>query len=549
MLLSKTGVPRLTPLTIHRARLERWLQAYSQSPVRLLIAPSGCGKSTVLLTYAAERESSVAYCALPVECNPLQLRQALANALALPKLPKTYAQLVEALCGNPAHCVEIAIDEADNAAPDTIEELLRLVEDVSENVSFIFAGRSRERIHARRLIARGLAELCDARRLAFDEEEAALFAQACGAAATDLEIRRLVDDTDGWAVALCGTLRTAAAEGDTVPRAYERWRKHSSAFLHELVSSELERVSEDDRALFLTMMSGRSCGNIAQLRHLEGCGLFIYEDGDELRPYRALRPLAAKTTPAAPAQVSETVSTAPLVVHMFESFDAKLSGRDVPWVRRRDQQIIKYLLLKPDGKASRTELASVFWSDTDRHLATQSVRTACSTIRKAFASIVGYAAVHAYFRTAPDVQIDLSHVVCDVRRFNAHIIDAESCFTRGDHEGATMHYRAAEKLYAGGLLDFEASEPWFATQARLLRDRYTMLLERLGEMAFEAGDLNAALQYAQRGRAMEPDQPGILQLLERVRRGQQQRIETIKVARQTVPEPLAQPLPQLQGVS
>lgn len=545
MLLSKNGVPRLTPLTIHRNRLERWLQAYSQTPVRLLMAPSGCGKSTVLLTYAAERESSVAYCALPADCNPLQLRQALAIAMALPKTPKTYAQLVDALCGNPSHCVEIAIDEVDSAAPDTIEELLRLVEDVSENVSFIFAGRSRERIQARRLIARGLAELCDARRLAFDEEEAALFAQACGAACTELEVRRLIDETDGWAVALCGTLRTAAAEGETAPRAYERWRKQSSAFLHELLSSELDRVSEDDRTLFWNVMSGRTSGNVTQLRHLEGCGLFIYEDGDELRPYRALRPPAAKVTQPSPAPCLEHVATPPFVVQMFESFAAKLGGREIPWVRRRDQQIVKYLLLKPDGKASRAELASVFWSDTDRHLATQSVRTACSTIRKAFASIVGYATVDAYFRTAPDVQIDLAHVVCDVRRFTAHIVDAESCFGRGDQEGAAMHYRAAEKLYAGGLLDFEASEPWFATQARLLRDRYVMLLERLGEIAFEADDLSVALEYAQRARALEPEQPSIVHLLDRVRRAQQQRIETIRVARQTLPDRR----PQLQAAT
>jgi DNA-binding SARP family transcriptional activator len=545
MLLSKTGVPRLTPLTIHRTRLERWLQAYSQTPVRLVVAPSGCGKSTTLLTYAAERDTDVAYCALPPECDPARLRQALAGALALPKVPKTYAQLVEAISGNPARCVEIAVDEIDNGTPDTMDELLRLVEDVTENITFIYAGRSRERIQARRLIARGLAELCDARRLAFDEEEGALFAQACGAACTELEIRRLLDDTDGWAVALCGTIRTAAAEGETLQRAYERWRKQSSAFLHELLESELERVSDGDRSLFWSVMSGRSSGEVTQLRHLEACGLFIYEDGDRLRPYRAIQPPAAKAVSESPASPMEIPATPPLMVHMFQSFDAKVGGREIPWVRRRDQQIVKYLLLKPDGKASRAELASVFWSDTDRHLATQSVRTACSTIRKAFAMIVGYSAVDAYFRTAPDVQIDLSHVVCDVRRFTAHIVDAESCFSRGDQEGAAMHYRAAEKLYAGGLLDFEATEPWFATHARLLRDRYVMLLERLGEIAFERNDLTSAQEYAQRARSLEPEQPGILQLVARVRSAQQARMETVRVSRRALPEEL----PPLQVVS
>lgn len=513
MLLSKTCVPRLTPFTIHRARLERWLRAYSQTPVRLIVAPSGSGKTTLLLTYAAQSEATVAYCALPPDCDREHLRERIAEALGLSQPPKTYASLVEAVCGSPAQCLELAIDDIDNATDEALEDLMRLVEDAAENITLIYAARSRERIQARRLIARGLGEVCDARRLAFDAEEAELFAQACGASYTSLDASRLVDDTDGWAMALCATIRTAAAEGETLPKAYERWRRQSSAFLHELVAAELERIGEDDRMLFWNLLSGRANGDRMQLRHLEACGLYIYEDGDMLRPYRALQPPAAK---AAHAASDEPAQIAPFVVHMFQSFEAKIGGRDVPWVRRRDQQIVKYLLLKPDGKATRAELASVFWSDTDKHLATQSVRTACSTIRKAFAAVVGYGAVDSYFRTVPDVQIDLNHVVCDARRFSAHIADAESAFSRSDQQSAAMHYRAAEKLYAGRLLEFEASESWFAAHSRALQERYLLLLERLGDMAFEQEEYLQAQQYARRAQAIQPDLPGIVALIERL---------------------------------
>jgi DNA-binding SARP family transcriptional activator len=160
----------------------------------------------------------------------------------------------------------------------------------------------------------------------------------------------------------------------------------------------------------------------------------------------------------------------------------------------------------------------VFWSDTDRHLATQSVRTACSTIRKAFASIVGPANVDLYFRTAPDIQIDLKNVVCDVRRFVAHVNDGDADFERGEFEDAAMHYRAAEKLYAGNLLEFDAPEPWIAAQAGTLSDRLMQVLERLGGFAVEHEEVTAATQYMRRAQALAPEHPAFARLAARLER-------------------------------
>jgi DNA-binding SARP family transcriptional activator len=227
-----------------------------------------------------------------------------------------------------------------------------------------------------------------------------------------------------------------------------------------------------------------------------------------------MRPVAARPAPAA----SPAPFTPPLMVSMFRSFEARIEGRDIPWVRRRDQQIIKYLLLKQNGTATRAELASVFWADTDRHLATQSVRTACSTIRKAFAAIVGPANVDLYFRTAPDIQIDLSNVVCDVRRFCAHMNDADADFERGNVQDAAMHYRAAEKLYAGRLLDFEGPEPWIVQHAVNLHDRFIQALERLGTLALEHEEIATATQYANRVQAVAPEHPAVNRLFEKLER-------------------------------
>lgn len=493
------AVPRLTPLTIRRPRLERWLEAYAQYPVRLIVAPPGSGKTSLVLKYSAESERNTLYHAMPAGADAQYVR-------------RTFGKTLNA---SPAQCCEIIVDEIDNGSPEALEELAQLVESAPENITLIYLARSRECIDMRRLVARGVAVLCDARRLAFDAEEASTLAEACGVTASDLELRRLIEDTDGWALAVSSTIRTAAAESQTMDRAYQAWRSHSQTLLREFACEEVKRVCEDMQRAFWSLYEGTGRVDVDELRQLEAHGLFVIDEGrDSLRLYRPLAPYGVK----APVNGSAPALTPPLMVHMFRTFEARIDGREIPWVRRRDQQIVKYLLLKPNGTASRSELASVFWSDTDRHLATQSVRTACSTIRKAFAAIVGPANVDLYFRTAPDIQIDLKNVVCDVRRFIAHVNDGDADFERGDVEDAAMHYRASEKLYAGNLLEFDAPEPWISTQGGALSDRFMQVLERLGTLAADHEEMTAATRYMRRAQSLAPDHPAFARLAARLDR-------------------------------
>jgi hypothetical protein len=478
MVLSALGVPRISPLAVQRRRLQRWLQAYAAYPARLIFAPAGCGKTTLLEQYTAASPGRTLYYSIPQGADEESVA----------------AEIGALLRDEPEGRVELIVDHVDNGDAGVAEYLRQLVEDAGANVGLVYAGRSRERFQSARLIARGLAALCDTRRLAFDVEDARLLAEACGIEATDLGLRRLVEDTDGWPLALCQAVRMAAAESGTLTGAYELWRDRSAPFMRDFLFEQLSPASEEDRRLFWSLYEGKVEGSSAAQR-LEPKGLFIFDDGHgALRLFRPLRPGNAQ---AANADASQRQPLgAPLVVRMFRSFEATIDGKRIDWVRRRDQQILKYLMLKPDGRATRDEIASVFWNDTERHLATQSVRTACSTIRKAFAGIVGPSAVDDYFRAVPDLQIDLRYTVCDVRRFIAHVADGRACMTNGDEQGAAMHFRAAEKLYAGDLLELESAEPWFAEAAQSLREQSAFVLEQLAEIAERRGEYSAARQYA-----------------------------------------------------
>lgn len=143
----------------------------------------------------------------------------------------------------------------------------------------------------------------------------------------------------------------------------------------------------------------------------------------------------------------------------------------------------------------------------------QSVRTACSNIRKAIAGAIGYARVDRYFRADHAIVIDLSNVVTDVGRFSAHAMVGDAAYERGDLREAAIHYEAAEKSYAGRLLEDEAPGKWFATQAASLEERFGIVLERLAEAVYEGGDITHAAEYAYRAKLIHPDQPQLVRLL------------------------------------
>jgi hypothetical protein len=487
--------------------LERWLASHVSVPLRMLVAPAGSGKSTLLLKYLPNSTVDAAYCAIP-EATPLaKFFELVSSALALPRAAHSYDDLLQLLRSTIGSATELAIDDVDNALPEVLDVLKQLVEDAPEQLTFICTSRSRDAIDAKRWVARGLGVLADHRRLAFDPAETELLAETCGVPYTHLEIGRLLEESEGWSIVVSGAVRAAAEDGRSLSDAYEHWRVRYGQVFTEFIAADLDRAPEEDRALVRSLIAGATIDDQERLHRLEAQGLFVIADDDDYRPYRPIRQLRGRVRLAPSARLS------PLIVRMFGRFEAQIDGTDINWIRRRDQQFIKYLLLKPTGSATRSELASVFWPDADRQLAAQSVRTACSNIRKAIAAMVGYACVDLYFRADPDVSLDLTNVVADVRRFSAHVADGDAAFDRGDVQEAAVHYRAAEELYNGRLLDADPPEAWFAPHAQLLEEQHVIVLERLAQTAFDEGDMKSASEYAYRVQKIRPDATGLVKML------------------------------------
>ncbi|GAC1304870.1 MAG: hypothetical protein NVSMB21_05870 [Vulcanimicrobiaceae bacterium] len=469
-----------------------------------MTGPVGAGKTTAIATYLATRPGRCVYLAMRGDEGLDAFRERLSSALGIAYRPASFVAFLAAIATR-APC-EIALDDIDRATAETLEELGELVREAPLGVAFIFAARDREAVDVRRYLARGLGAMLEAPALAFDPGDIARLAELHRLAYAPADIERFLEETEGWPLVATWAMREAAAElGATLAGAYDRWRRTNGRHFREFVDDELVAAGEPYRDAFRSAMRGTGLPDERErLALLEARGLFVYYADETYRPYRVARQFDVDARPSAPAPpnanatATATATASLLVVRMFGRFEAEIGGRRIEWIRKREAQIFKYLLLKPSGAASRAELLETFWGHADGHLATQSLRTASSNIRKALAALVGYASVERYFSTRGDMAVALDRAVIDVRRFSAHVADGDTERERGRAAEAFAHYRAAESIYGGELLGGEYPEPWYLARAAMYRALYLGVLERIAEHHADAGHARQAREYATR---------------------------------------------------
>ncbi|MDB5072986.1 MAG: regulatory protein LuxR [Candidatus Eremiobacteraeota bacterium] len=445
-LTSRAKLPKLAPDTIRRERISGWLADHADVPLRLIAAPSGSGKTTALVSYAAAPLHRAGYVTLDAETTPQSLRAGIARAFAF--APPEDDDALLAAFENAGRC-EVLVDEADRA-PDAVRATLRrFVYEAPDNVTFVYATRSRDVVDATRLVSLGLGAVLDGDRLAFTAEEATRLAEAARVdAADEREIGRLVHDTEGWAFALSSAIRESASAGRSLDGAFDRWRRSNARFMHRFLDDAL---AGEDPALATAARKLFDGEHVDEptLDRLEQRGLFVRWTDGSFRPYRAVARVTRASAPAA----SPPRALTPFAVRLFGKPDVRIEGQRVAWFRRRDAQIFAFLALQPQGRARRETLVRAFWPDADRQLAAQSLRSACSTMRRSLAAVVGYADLAHYVAFGDEIALNLDLFAIDARRVRAHLRDAETAWASGDVTIAVEHDRAALRLGREELLD------------------------------------------------------------------------------------------------
>ncbi len=463
---------------VERRRALDWLHATQDVPVRILCGPVGSGKTFAARQYVERSGGRAAYVRVPPRAGEDQLRAAIetapgADTIVLDDVDRTdaagYAALVDAIgCG-----------EVDR--------------------KLVLIGRSRRRLHAESLIARGFARAITDETLAFDSSEVEELARTYGVTFDREDVAQLLHDTDGWALASEWLVRDAADERRSLRDAFTHWHRRNGHLLIEFVERDGFEDAAAIEAFFGALRKGWPSAEHETTR-LEQLGLPIVRTRTGLRPYRILARLAAPAVAGSPANVPldrPTVSLPPLMsVNVFGRFRCELAGRPIAFSRRRDQQVFAFVALEPGCRTTREKLLEAFWPGINHAVASQGLRTTLSRIRRAIAEAAPSIDPERYFETAGEVRVNVRTVAVDVHRFVDRVEQGRIDDARGSLDGAKHHYRIAQRIYADRVMASEAPEPCLERRAAKFEALYLEVLTRITELHAATGDFETAREAA-----------------------------------------------------
>ncbi|MHB8147013.1 MAG: AfsR/SARP family transcriptional regulator [Vulcanimicrobiaceae bacterium] len=177
-----------------------------------------------------------------------------------------------------------------------------------------------------------------------------------------------------------------------------------------------------------------------------------------------------------------------IIARFFWRFTCTVDDEPVPWLRRMDRRVFQYLLLTPDGHATRDELQEVFWPDQDANASKLSLRTACSNIRKALGALLGTQETADYFASLNEtLSVNLELINVDVRRYIAHVRSANTAYATDDFKTALVHFRRAIAIYRGHIGWGDERETWLEPLANECADLQRSAIERFAELSRKSG--------------------------------------------------------------
>jgi len=437
--------PSIAADAVSLARFSDWLRSYARVPLRYVVGQPGAGKTTAVVIWAQQQKADdVAWISLRAGTDDEELLALLADVIedSLAPRPRT-----------------IILDDVDRASLSARSLLADLYLRAPEHLQFIYVARALNAVDVSEGEQRGVVAVAGGSQLRFGAEDIALFCEALGVAFNQRDCTRLEMATDGWAFAVTGAVRAAKGAGVPLREGLERWRIAYGRTVERIVAEALKAAPARDAQDLLDILEGVTEAAPATLRRLGRAGLFV----EAIDGSHAVNPIVAD---GRIARGDAGRNPGPLVLEMFGRFQVVHEGREVHFVRRRDAQIVQYLALAPQGRATRAELVRTFWPEADPQLGAQGLRTACSAIRRAIGARVGPAAVDRYFFSGPaQIGLRFDAVVSSTHRFVLHADLAVAAESRGALAAAYNHWSAALQLYTAPVLSGEPFAWWIEQRA------------------------------------------------------------------------------------
>ncbi len=220
-----------------------------------------------------------------------------------------------------------------------------------------------------------------------------------------------------------------------------------------------------------------------------------------------------------------------LQLRLLGSFEVRLNGAPIALTSARARSLLAYLALRQGAPQRRDRVAFLLWPDSTDQQARTNLRHVLHTLRAGVPDADHY--LHATAQT-----LSLGDFSADVAVFDAAL-------ARDDRLGEAVD------LYAGDLLE-GCYDDWLTAERDEYRRRVTGALARLVPLLEERGELDAALRYAERARALDPVAEAPYRWLMRLHDAQGDRARAVRVYHECVAtledELGVQPSPEAQAL-
>jgi predicted ATPase/DNA-binding SARP family transcriptional activator/DNA-binding CsgD family transcriptional regulator len=168
---------------------------------------------------------------------------------------------------------------------------------------------------------------------------------------------------------------------------------------------------------------------------------------------------------------------------------------ETEWRLRKAATLAKLLALAPNHRLYREQAIDLLWPNLARKAASNNLRQAVHTARRAFDPTAG----SRYLQSK-----DKSLVLCPESSLRVDVEVFEEAAATARHARNPAAYRAALDLYVGDLLPEDRYDEWVEKRRQELRRLYLALLVELAELYEEHGEHGRAIETLQRAVTEEP---------------------------------------------
>lgn len=166
---------------------------------------------------------------------------------------------------------------------------------------------------------------------------------------------------------------------------------------------------------------------------------------------------------------------------------------------RKTASLLAYLALNMDETHSRDKLVEMLWPETSPASGKNSLRVSLNALRRQLEpdeSLTG----QIILRTGQTLQLNRDRCQTDVQAFERELSVVKQS---QDRRQKIQSLEKAIAHYGGEFLPGDPSA-WVEQEAMRLADLHLSAVYQLGELLFEAGELNQALSYAHQSIQLDP---------------------------------------------